>query len=40
MNKILVVEDEFPIVDLIKIALSHNGYKVAYALDGENGSKC
>ena len=38
MNKILVVEDEFPIVDLIKIALSHNGYKVDYALDGENGA--
>lgn len=38
MNKILVVEDEFPIVDLINIALSHNGYEVDYALDGEKGA--
>lgn len=38
MNKILVVEDEFPIVDLIDIALSHNGYEVDYALDGEKGA--
>ncbi len=38
MNKILVVEDELPIVDLINIALSHNGYEVDYALDGEKGA--
>ena len=38
MNKILVIEDEFPIVDLINIALSHNGYEVNYALDGEKGA--
>lgn len=38
MNKILVVEDEFPIVDLISIALKNVGYKVDYALDGENGA--
>lgn len=38
MNKILVVEDEFPIVNLINIALSHNGYEVNYALDGEKGA--
>lgn len=38
MNKILVVEDEFPIVDLISIALKNVGYKVDYALDGEEGA--
>lgn len=38
MKKILVVEDEFPIVELIRIALSHIGYDVDYALDGEKGA--
>lgn len=38
MTKILVVEDEFPIVDLISIALKNVGYKVDYALDGEEGA--
>lgn len=38
MNKILVVEDEFPIVDLISISLSNEGYEVDYALDGEKGA--
>ncbi len=38
MTKILVVEDEFPIVDLISIALKNIGYKVDYALDGEAGA--
>lgn len=38
MIKILVVEDEFPIVDLISIALKNVGYKVDYALDGEVGA--
>ena len=38
MSKILVVEDEFPIVDLINIALSYKGYNVDYALDGEKGA--
>lgn len=38
MNKILVVEDEFPIVDLISISLSGEGYEVDYALDGEKGA--
>ena len=38
MNRILVVEDEFPIVDLISIALKNVGYEVDYALDGEKGA--
>ena len=38
MTKILVVEDEFPIVDLISISLSNEGYEVDYALDGEKGA--
>ena len=38
MTRILVVEDEFPIVDLISIALKNVGYKVDYALDGEEGA--
>lgn len=38
MNRILVVEDEFPIVDLISIALKNVGYQVDYALDGEKGA--
>lgn len=38
MNRILVVEDEFPIVDLISIALKNVGYEVDYALDGEEGA--
>ena len=38
MTRILVVEDEFPIVDLISIALKNVGYEVDYALDGEKGA--
>lgn len=38
MTKILVVEDEFPIVELISIALKNVGYEVDYALDGEQGA--
>ena len=38
MTKILVVEDEFPIADLISISLSNEGYEVDYALDGEKGA--
>ena len=38
MTKILVVEDELPIVDLISIALKNVGYEVDYALDGEEGA--
>lgn len=38
MNKILVVEDEAPIAELIQIALTTEGYMVDYALDGEKGA--
>lgn len=38
MNRILIVEDEYPIVDLISIALSNIGYEVDYALEGEKGA--
>lgn len=38
MSRILVVEDEFPIVDLICIALNNIGHKVDYAMDGEKGA--
>lgn len=38
MSKILIVEDEMPIVDLISMGLKANGYKVDYALDGEVGA--
>ena len=34
-NKILVVDDEKPIVDILKINLEKNGYKVVVAYDGE-----
>lgn len=34
-NKILVVDDEKPIVDILKINLERNGYKVITAHDGE-----
>lgn len=38
MSKILIVEDEQPIVDLILMGLKSNGYQVDYALDGEVGA--
>ena len=38
MSKILIVEDEMPIVDLIYMGLKANGYKIDYALDGEVGA--
>ena len=38
MSKILIVEDEQPIVDLISMGLKASGYKVDYALDGEVGA--
>ena len=34
-NRILVVDDEKPIVDILKINLEKNGYKVICAYDGE-----
>ena len=38
MNKILVVEDEIAIADLIVLGLSQAGYKCEYALDGKKGA--
>lgn len=38
MKKILVVEDEAAIADLICIALNTNGFETEYALDGEKGA--
>jgi len=35
-NRILVVDDEKPIVDILKINLEKNGYKVTTAYDGES----
>lgn len=35
-NKILVVDDERPIVEILKINLEKNGYKVICAFDGED----
>ena len=34
-NKILVIDDERPIVEILKINLEKNGYKVLCAFDGE-----
>ncbi len=36
---ILIVEDEQPIVDILKFNLEKEGYKVVYALDGDEGLK-
>ena len=38
MSKILIVEDEQPIVDLIIMCLKASGYETDYALDGEAGA--
>lgn len=38
MSKVLIIEDEKPIVDLISMGLKANGYQVDYALDGEAGA--
>lgn len=38
MNRILIVEDEISISDLIKIGLESQGYKCECALDGETAS--
>lgn len=38
MSKILIVEDEQPIVDLISMGLRANGYEIDFALDGEVGA--
>jgi len=36
VNKILVVDDEKPIVDILRLNLEKNGYKVVMAYDGES----
>ena len=38
-NKILVVDDERPIVEILKINLEKNGYKVVCAFDGESAAE-
>ncbi len=38
-NKILVVDDERPIVEILKINLEKNGYKVICAFDGETAAE-
>lgn len=38
MNKILIVENEIAIVDLIRIGLQSSGYEFEYALDGKRGA--
>ena len=38
-NKILVVDDEKPIVEILKINLEKNGYKVFCAFDGEEATQ-
>ena len=40
MEKILIIEDEEPISELIKINLSMIGYEVEQAMDGEEGLNC
>ena len=37
MIKILVIEDEKRVADLLKIGLEENGYQVLVAYDGEMG---
>lgn len=36
-EKILIIDDELHIVELIKFNLEMNGYKVFYALNGNDG---
>ncbi len=38
-KKILIIEDEQPIINLLKIRLTANGYEVMFAKDGETGLK-
>lgn len=38
MSKILIVEDEKSIVDLISMGLKANDYEIDFALDGESGA--
>lgn len=37
MKKILIIDDEIHIVELLKFNLENNGYKVDYSYDGFNG---
>ena len=39
MNKILVVEDEIPIAQMVKMCLSKNGYICETANDGMTASE-
>ncbi|MBC8059768.1 MAG: response regulator transcription factor [Clostridiaceae bacterium] len=39
-NKILLIEDELAICDILSYALSKEGFTVRYALCGEEGIKC
>ena len=38
-KKILIVEDEVNLVEMLKFRLERNGYQVSAAYDGENGLK-
>ena len=38
MNRVLVIEDEIAIAELIQITLTRAGYLCEYALDGESGA--
>lgn len=40
MSRILIVEDEIAIADLIRIELEARGYRCEIALDGEAGADC
>ena len=37
MKKILIIDDEIHIVELLKFNLENNGYKVDYSYDGFDG---
>lgn len=37
MKKILIIEDQQNIIELIRFNLEQEGYQVDYALDGEEG---
>jgi two-component system, OmpR family, response regulator ArlR len=37
MPKILVIEDEIQLLDILSLELSHEGYEVATAIDGKTG---
>jgi len=39
MNRILIIDDEEMILDLVQIGLSRAGFKVEIALDGQEGIK-